>query len=79
MTQKAIKVFIHEIYSKRPKKNLSTNKTNVHHIGDIWSLDIIDLKVYGPENNRNYRYVLVVIDSFSKFGWTVLIKQMLKQ
>ena len=36
----------------------------------IWSLDILDLKDYGPENNRGYRYLLVVIDNFSKFGFT---------
>ena len=74
MTQKNIKIFINEIYSKPPKKNYATNKTNVYHIDDVWSLDILDLKDYGPENNRNYRYVLVVIDNFSKFGWTIPLK-----
>ena len=38
------------------------------------SLDILDLKDYGPENNRGYRYVLVIIDNFSKFGWTTPLK-----
>ena len=74
MTQKNIKVFINEIYSKQPKKNYITNKTDVYHIDDIWSLDILDLKDYGPENNRGYRYVLVVIDNFSKYGWTIPLK-----
>ena len=74
MTQKNIKIFINEIYSKGPKKNYATNKTNVYHFDDVWSLDILDLKDYGPENNRNYRYVLVVIDNFSKFGWTIPLK-----
>ena len=74
MTQKNIKIFINEIYSKPPKKNYATNKTDVYHIDDIWSLDILDLENYGPENNRGYRYVLVVIDNFSKFGWTIPIK-----
>ena len=74
MSQKNIKVYINEIYSKPPKKNYDTNKTNVYHIDDIWSLDILDLKDYGPENNRGYRYVLVIIDSFSKFGWTIPLK-----
>ena len=74
MTQKNIKIFINEIYSKPPKKNYITNKTDVYYIDDIWSLDILDLKDYGPENNRGYRYVLVVIDNFSKFGWTVPLK-----
>ena len=38
------------------------------------SLDILDLKDYGPENNRGYRYILVIIDSFSKHGWTTPLK-----
>ena len=44
------------------------------HIDDIWSLDILDLKDYGPKNNRGYRYVLVIIDNFSKFGRTTPLK-----
>ena len=74
MSQKNIKIFINEIYSKPPKKNYATNKTDVYHIDDTWSLDILDLKDYGSENNRGYRYVLVTIDNFSKFGWTVPLK-----
>ena len=74
MTQKNIKIFINEVYSKPPKKNYATNKTDVYHIDDIWSLDILDLKVYGLENNRGYRYVIVIIDNFSKFGWTISLK-----
>ena len=74
MTQKRIKIFIDEIYSKQPKKNFPTNETDVYYIDDIWSKDILDLKDYGPENNRGYRNVLVIIDNFSKFGWTVPFK-----
>ena len=74
MSQKNIKIFINEIYSKPPRKNYATNKTDVYHIDDIWSLDILDLKDYGQENNRGYRYVLVVIDNFSKNGWTSPLK-----
>ena len=74
MTQKNIKIFISEIYSKPPKKNYATNKTYVYQIDDICSLDILDLKDYGSENNRGHRYVLVVIDNFSKFGWTIPLK-----
>ena len=74
MSQKNIKIFINEIYSKPPRKYYPTNKTDVYHIDDIWSLDILDLKDYGRENNRGYRYVLVTIDNFSKFGWTTPLK-----
>ena len=75
MTQKNIKIFKNEIYSKAPKRNYATNKTDVYHIDDIWSLDILDLNDYRPKNNRGYRYVLVTIDNFSKYGWTVPLKK----
>ena len=74
MTQKNIKIFINEIYSKPPKKKYVTIKTDVYHIDDTWSMDILDLKDYGPENNRGFRYVLVTIDNFSKYGWTIPLK-----
>ena len=74
MSQKTNKIFINEIYSKGPKKNYATNKTDVYHIDESWSLDISDLKDYGPKNNRGYRYVLIIIDNFSKFAWTVPLK-----
>ena len=74
MTLKNIKIFLNEIYSKGPKKNSATNKTDVHDVDDTWSLDILDLKVYGSENKKNCRYVLVTIDNFSKFGWTLPLK-----
>ena len=74
MNQKNIKIFINEIYSKPPRKSYPTNKTDVYHIDEILSLGILDLKDYGPKNNRGSRYVLVIIDNFSKFGFTIPLK-----
>ena len=54
MTQKSIIIFLNENYSKPLKKNYVTNETDVYHIDEIWSLDVLDLKDYGPENSRNY-------------------------
>ena len=34
---------------------------------------------YGPKNNKGYRYILVVIDNFSKFGWTIPLKDKFAQ
>ena len=64
MTQKSNKIFRNETITKPPNKNYLTNITDVYPINDIWSLDILDLKDYGPENNRGFRYVLVIIDIF---------------
>ena len=69
-----IKIFINEIYSRPPNKNYETNKTMNKSIDDTWSSDLLDMNDYSPKNNRGYRYILVVIDNFSKFGWTIPLK-----
>ena len=74
MTQKTIKNFKNQLFCKPPRKIYPTNKTDVYHVDDLWSLDFLDSKDYGPENNRGYRYILAVVDNFSKFGWTRLLK-----
>ena len=74
LSQKSIEKFIKKICSKPPKKIYRNNKIEVYHIDDIWSSDMLDPKEYVPENNRGYRYVLVIIDYFSKCGWTVPLK-----
>ena len=35
---------------------------------------MINLKNYGPENKRGYRYVLAIIENFSKFAWSIPLK-----
>ena len=75
MTQKTIKKFLNETYSKPLKKIYPTNKTDLYLIDDIWSPNIFDCKDCGPENSRGYRYVLVIIDNFSKNGWTLPLKK----
>ena len=32
------------------------------------------MKDYGPKNNSGHRYILVVVDKFSKFGWVKPLK-----
>ena len=70
MSQKSIKRFVNETCGKAPKRNSITKKTEVCHIDHIWTLDILDKRDYGPQNNRGYRYVLVIIDNLIKFGFT---------
>ena len=71
MTQNTIKTFLNEICLKAPKLNYINKKINVYHIDDIWSLDTLDFEDYGPEIIRGFRYVLVLINNFSKYGWTI--------
>ena len=68
------KIFIDEIYSTPPKKKYPTNKTIIKSAGDTWSSDLLDMNDYGIKNNKGYRYILVVVDNFSKFGWTIPLR-----
>ena len=75
MTKKDwIKSFIDEIYNKPPTKIYPTNKTIIKSIDNNWSSDLSDMNDYSPTNNRGYRYILLVTDNFSKFGWTIPLK-----
>ena len=73
------KIFIDEVYSKPPKKNYPTNKTMIKSVDDTWSSDLLDMNDYGPRNKKGYRYILVVFDNFSKFGWTIPVKNKFSQ
>ena len=68
MEKDITKIFIYEIYIKPSHKNYETNKTMIKSIDDIWSSNLLDMNDYGPINNRGFRYILVVIDNFSKNG-----------
>ena len=74
MKRDLTKIFVDEIYSKPPNKNYRTNKTIIKSIDDTWSSDLLDMNDYGIKNNKGYRYILVVTDNFSKFGWTNPLK-----
>ena len=71
---KNIKIFIDEIYSKGPKRNYETNKVTVKHIDQIWSIDLGDMSDYSIKNNNGYRYIFVIIDDFSKYLFTVPLR-----
>ena len=71
MKKDSTKTFIREIYSKPTKKNFPTNKTIIKSFDETWSSDLLDMNDYGIKNNKGYRYILIVIDNFSKFGWTI--------
>ena len=67
-----------EMYSIPAKKNYETNKTVVKHIDKTWSLGFIDKTDYGIKKKKLYKYILVVIDKFSKHGWNIPLKKLLE-
>ena len=74
-----IKTFIDEIYSRPPMKNYPTNKIVYNHIDEIWSIDLADMIDYKTSNNKGFRYIFVIIDNFSKYLWTIPLKNKYSQ
>ena len=74
-----IKIFVDEIYSKPPKKNYPTNKIVYNHIDEIWSIDLVDMVAYKTSNNKAFRYIFIIIDNFSKYLWTIPLKNKYSQ
>lgn len=50
------------------------NHYNLTNIGDFWQADLMDMQSLSRKN-KGYKYILAVIDCFSKFGWCVPIKK----
>ena len=66
-----IKIFIDEKYSTPPRKNYPTKKILYNHIDEIWSIDLADMIDYKISNNKEFRYIFIIIDKFSKYLWAI--------
>ena len=74
-----IKISVDEIYSKPPIKNYPTNKIVYNHIDEIWSIDLSDMIDYKISNNKGYRYIFIIIDNYSKYLWSVPLRNKYSQ
>ncbi|XP_003427963.2 uncharacterized protein LOC100678729 [Nasonia vitripennis] len=43
-------------------------------LDETWPADLVEMQLYAQEN-KGYNYLLTVIDVFSKYAWTVPLKQ----
>ena len=75
MTRRTIKIFLEGISSKAPRKIYNTNKIDAYRLDDSWSFDVLGSKDFSPENIRGYRFILLKLDNFSNFDWTVPLKK----
>ena len=55
------------------RKNFPKRYVFVRNVDDIWGADLVDMKKLAKEND-GYKYILMIIDVFSKFGWLVPLK-----
>ena len=55
-------------------RKFQRRSVNVNSIDEIWAADLIDVQVFSKVNN-GIKYLLTVIDIFSKFVWIVPLKR----
>ena len=46
----------------------------MNSIDEIWAADLIDMRAFSKDNN-GIKYLLTVIDIFSKFVWIIPLKR----
>ena len=55
-------------------KNYPSNKIVYNHNNEIWSIDLTDMIDYKISNNKGFRYIIIIIDIFSKSTWAIPLK-----
>lgn len=65
-------VIINELY-KPARKNFKRRRTIIKGLDDLWQIDLAEFQPHAREN-KGCKYILVVIDCFSKFLWTRPLK-----
>ena len=63
------KQLVEELH-KPLKKDFTRRHVILHHIDEIWSADLVDLQQF----SKGYKYLLMVIDVFSIYGWIKPLK-----
>ena len=59
---------------KPARRNYRRRKFIVRGLDETWQADLVEMQPYSRENN-GYKYMLTVIDVFSKYAWAVPVKQ----
>ena len=55
------------------KRKFTLRRVIVNHINEIWAADLVEMQQFSKWN-KGYKYLLMVIDVFSKYGWIVPLK-----
>jgi len=58
---------------KPVRKRLHRNPYTVTNIDDVWEIDLADISSLSRYNDK-YKYLLNVIDIFSRYAWSIPLK-----
>lgn len=78
LTKKTVENWLNKqnVYTlhKAIRHNFPTRRVIVSHIDDQWQADLVDMQKY-KYHNKQFNYILTVIDIFSKYAWAIPIKK----
>jgi len=69
MSKREIAIELH----KPSRKNFIRRRVNIYGKNDLWQADLVEMIPYSNKN-KNYKYILCVIDCFTKFAWALPLK-----
>ena len=69
---KTLKIFSNEVH-KPKRKTFERRKIFVNSIDEIWAMDLASMENLA-DDNEGYKFILCVIDVFSKYAWCIPLK-----
>ncbi|MCI0557607.1 MAG: transposase family protein, partial [Nitrososphaera sp.] len=58
---------------KPARKNYQRRRVDIRGLDETWQADLVDMSAYAGVN-KGHKYMLTVIDTFSKYAWAVPMK-----
>ena len=56
------------------RRNFKKRRVIVNHIDEIWAADLVEMGKFSKWN-KGFKYLLMIIDVFSKYGWIIPLKR----
>ena len=58
---------------KQIRKKIEKRRVLAPGTDAIWTADLVDMQSYSG-SNKGFKYILIIIDVFSKYGWAIPLK-----
>ena len=58
---------------KPARRTFPKRRVFAHEVDGIWTADLVDMQSFAKAN-KGYKYILMIIDVFSKYGWGIPLK-----
>lgn len=63
---------IEELY-RSARRNYQRRKVIMYGVNDTYQIDLVEMIPYAKQN-KNFKYILTIIDIFSKYSWAITVK-----